>query len=48
MRERDETRAARDRIRAERDKIKAEIKEKQHKARKSEDGDEDSSSTSPS
>ena len=40
MRERDATRAERDRIRAERDKIKSEIREKQRKARKSEDGDD--------
>jgi DUF4097 and DUF4098 domain-containing protein YvlB len=40
VRERDETRAARDKIRAERDKIKQEIREKQRKARKSEDSDD--------
>ncbi len=39
-RARDESRAARDKIKAERAKIKAEIKEKRHKARKSDEGDD--------
>ena len=39
-RARDESKAARDKIRAERDKIKAEIKEKKHKARKSDEDDD--------
>ncbi|HMA29450.1 MAG TPA: DUF4097 family beta strand repeat-containing protein [Thermoanaerobaculia bacterium] len=39
-RARDEARAARDRARADRDKLKAEIREKKHKARKSEEGDD--------
>jgi DUF4097 and DUF4098 domain-containing protein YvlB len=40
MRERDETRAAREKIRAESAKIRAEIREKQRKARKSEDSED--------
>ena len=39
-RARDESKAARDKIRAERDKLKAEIKEKKHKAKKSDEGDD--------
>jgi len=39
VRERDETRAARDKIRAERDKVRSEIREKQRKARKSEESE---------
>jgi DUF4097 and DUF4098 domain-containing protein YvlB len=39
-RARDEAKTARDKIRAERDRLKAEIREKKHKAKKSDEGDD--------